>query len=93
MTTISTGNFASSFPALLSLIRRGESVLLLEDGRPVAQLTPPPDAPDDELWWRGTYELVIPPPAADLHLPNASEPERLLPEINADWYRSDDDDT
>ena len=91
MTTIHTGNVAASLPALLNLVRRGESVLLVEDGRPVAQLTPPPDEADDDRWWRGTYEPPLPVSTVNVTLPPTA-PERLLPEVNADWYRSDDDD-
>lgn len=90
MTAIPTGNLASSLPTLLNLVRRGESVLLLEDGKPVAQLAPPPDDPE-ERWWRGTYEVPLPVEEVALPLPLAT-PVRVLPEVNADWYRSDDDD-
>src|SRR5437764_13570760 len=90
MTTLNTADLSANLRAVLDLVRRGESVLLHEDGVPVARIGPPAEPPaDDELdgddnrWWRGTFALEVPPtPAPGFVLP--SEPvtlERRLPEI------------
>jgi len=105
MTVLNASDPSASLAALVALIRRGESVVLIEGGTTVATVvpavsggtpagpTPMPDGDDDEgeAWWRGTYEIQIPRRLVE----TIGQPvvvERRLPEINFSWLRSHDDD-
>lgn len=94
MVAVNTSDLVSALPDVIARVRRGESVLLVEDGEPVAQVGPPSEAGDDEItpWWRGTYAPEIPrPPTAAAPATGTVAVERRLPEINASWYRGPDD--
>jgi uncharacterized protein (DUF433 family)/antitoxin (DNA-binding transcriptional repressor) of toxin-antitoxin stability system len=64
MVAVNTSDLTAAWPDLLARVRRGESVLLVENGEPVAQLGPAPAAsdPDDEddRPWRGVFAPEVP---------------------------------
>lgn len=145
MTPIPTDKLEENLPLLLSQLRRGVPVTLVEGGCELATIFPrfdinfstkmpetetvspqasdrsagsvrpqyqPPEAqpavqsvgdgapnplPDSgegevvDAWWRGTFEVAVPVPTAGVSLPTVV-PEHVLPEINTDWYRRDEDD-
>jgi antitoxin (DNA-binding transcriptional repressor) of toxin-antitoxin stability system len=66
MTTINAKDLATSLDMLLTLARRGETILLVENGIPLARLEPANAASvaDDEEeefpWWRDGYAPSLP---------------------------------
>ncbi|HEX4607228.1 MAG TPA: hypothetical protein VH092_03400 [Urbifossiella sp.] len=102
MTTLNTADPGTTLTALLAAVRRGESVLLLDAGRPVARVEPaePPaaedDSDDDERPWRGMFTDLnrgVPPPGWKLP-PETDPPPRLPPMGNLNWLpdREDEDE-
>ena len=63
MTSDSATNIKNQFSAYLDRVKRGETVLILEYGRPIAQLTRPlvADASDEALSHLEREGLVAPP--------------------------------
>jgi antitoxin (DNA-binding transcriptional repressor) of toxin-antitoxin stability system len=95
MVAVNTSDLVSALPDVIARVRRGESVLLVENGEPVAQVGPAPEAEGDEMipWWRGTYAPeILHPSTPGIPATGTVAVERRLPEINASWYRGPDDD-
>jgi hypothetical protein len=97
MTVLNASDPTLSIPLLFELLRRGEPVVFIENGRPLGHALPadpvPDSADEDDVdpWWRGTYEVKVPVK----RLETEGQPVfvgRRLPEINTAWYRSHDDD-
>ena len=105
MTAIPTVDLPAQLADVLERVRQGESVLLTENGRPVAQVTAAPaesaqtsgasEAPEDEdeRPWRGVFAMALPKtPVPNLVFPD--EPvvlKRWTPTINLDWFPKHDD--
>lgn len=69
MTVVDAADTAPSLTALLALVRRGESVLFVEDGEPVARMGPPGEPSDEEdaaRPWRGVFADLVAAPVVKL---------------------------
>lgn len=94
MSAVQTVQLPTNFEDLLARVRRGESLLLVEDGHPVAELTPP-TRPDEtaEPVVRGVFAPAVPSdPVRDFQVPDrATTLERAPVRPNFSWMRNHDD--
>lgn len=87
MRRASVSEAKNSLSALLSEVRRGETVLVTHHGKPVAQIRPcDADALTDEAAAKLVQEDIADPPQASLDI--AAFMDRRLPRLPEGWSAS-----